>query len=187
MEARMPDLLGLIIREAGRTAANAVAEVREAVDFLRYYAAQIRRWPAASPPRPLGPVVCISPWNFPLAIFTGQVAAALAAGNPAIAKPAEETPLVAAEAVRMLRAAGIPVDVLQLLPGDGRVGAALVEDARTAAVMFTGSLEGARLIRRGLASRLSSEGRVIPLIAETGGINAMLVDSSALADRSSAT
>ena len=183
MEARMPDLLGLIIREAGKTAASAVAEVREAVDFLRYYAAQIHRWPAASPPRPLGPVVCISPWNFPLAIFTGQIAAALAAGNPAIAKPAEETPLVAAEAVRMLRDAGIPVDVLQLLPGDGRVGAALVGDARTAAVMFTGSIEVARLIRRGLASRLSPEGRVIPLIAETGGMNAMVMDSSALAEQ----
>ena len=183
MQARMPELLGLIIREAGKTTPAAVAEVREAIDFLRYYAAQIRRWPTASPPCPLGPVVCISPWNFPLAIFTGQVAAALAAGNPAIAKPAEETPLVAADAVRMLRDAGIPVDVLQLLPGDGRVGAALVEDARTAAVMFTGSIEVARLIRRRLASRLSADGRVIPFIAETGGMNAMIVDSSALAEQ----
>ena len=183
MEARMPVLLDLIIREAGKSVANAVAEVREAVDFLRYYAAEIRLWPAANPPRPLGPVVCISPWNFPLAIFTGQVAAALAAGNPVLAKPAEETPLIAAEAVRIMRGAGIPVDVLHFLPGDGRVGAALVSDPRTAAVMFTGSTEVARLIRRQLASRLSPDGRTIPLIAETGGINAMVVDSSALAEQ----
>ena len=183
MQARMPELLGLIIREAGKSAANAVAEVREAIDFLRYYAAQVRGWPENDPPQPLGPVVCISPWNFPLAIFTGQVAAALAAGNPVLAKPAEETPLVAAEAVRMLRDAGIPAGVLQLLPGDGRVGAALVADARTAAVMFTGSIEVARLIRRQLTARLSPEGRTMPLIAETGGMNAMVVDSSALAEQ----
>ena len=183
MQARTDELLGLIVREAGKTAANAVAELREAVDFLRYYAAQIRRWPAADRPQPLGPVVCISPWNFPLAIFTGQIAAALAAGNTVLAKPAEETPLVAAEAVRLLREAGVPADVLQLLPGDGSVGAALVADARTAAVLFTGSTEVARLIRRALALRLSPGGRTIPLIAETGGINAMVVDSSALIEQ----
>ncbi len=183
MEAHMFVLMGLIIREAGKSAANAVAEVREAVDFLRYYATEIRRWPAANPPHALGAVVCISPWNFPLAIFTGQVAAALAAGNAVLAKPAEETPLIAAEAVRMLRAAGVPADVVQLLPGDGRVGAALVADARVAAVLFTGSTEVARLIRHSLASRLSIDGRTIPLIAETGGMNAMIVDSSALAEQ----
>ena len=183
IEERMFDLVGLVIREAGKSAAGAVAEVREAVDFLRYYAAEVRRWPALNAPHGLGPVVCISPWNFPLAIFIGQVAAALAAGNPVLAKPAEETPLVAAEAVRMLREAGVPVDVVQLLPGDGRIGAALVADARTAAVMFTGSTEVARLIRRQLASRLSPEARTVPLIAETGGINAMVVDSSALAEQ----
>ena len=183
MEARTLDLIGLIIREAGKSAANAIAEVREAIDFLRYYAAEVRRWPATNPPHALGPVVCISPWNFPLAIFTGQVAAALAAGNPVLAKPAEETPLVAAEAVRMLREAGIPDHIVQLLPGDGSVGAALVADPRIAAVMFTGSTEVARLIRRRLASRLSGDGRTIPLIAETGGINAMVADSSALAEQ----
>ena len=183
MAARTLDLIGLIIREAGKSAANAIAEVREAIDFLRYYAAEVRRWPATNPPHALGPVVCISPWNFPLAIFTGQVAAALAAGNPVLAKPAEETPLVAAEAVRMLREAGIPDHIVQLLPGDGSVGAALVADPRIAAVMFTGSTEVARLIRRRLASRLSGDGRTIPLIAETGGINAMVADSSALAEQ----
>ena len=183
MEARIFDLIGLIIREAGKSAANAIAEVREAVDFLRYYAAEVRRWPATNPPHALGPVVCISPWNFPLAIFTGQVAAALAAGNPVLAKPAAETPLVAAEAVRIIRAAGVPDHALQLLPGDGRVGAAVVADPAVAAVIFTGSTEVARLIRRQLASRLSSDGRTIPLIAETGGINAMVVDSSALAEQ----
>ena len=108
------------MREAGKSFANAVAEVREAVDFLRYYAAQASRLLGAGAPAPLGPVVCISPWNFPLAIFTGQIAAALAAGNAVLAKPAEETPLIAAEAVRLLHEAGVPADALQLLPGDGR-------------------------------------------------------------------
>ena len=183
LEAQTQAMIGLIIREAGKSAANAVAEVREAVDFLRYYAAEVRRWPATNPPQALGPVVCISPWNFPLAIFTGQVAAALAAGNPVLAKPAEETPLIAAQAVRILREAGVPADIVQLLPGDGQVGASLVDHPRVAAVMFTGSTEVARLIRRRLASRLSSDGRTIPLIAETGGINAIVVDSSALAEQ----
>ena len=183
MESRMPVLLDLIIREAGKSVANAISEVREAVDFLRYYAAEIRHWPAPTSASSLGPVVCISPWNFPLAIFTGQVAAALAAGNPVLAKPAEETPLIAAEAVRIMHGAGIPADVLHFLPGDGSVGAALISDTRTAAVMFTGSTEVARLIRRQLAGRLSPDGRTIPLIAETGGINAMVVDSSALAEQ----
>ncbi|MES2097314.1 MAG: trifunctional transcriptional regulator/proline dehydrogenase/L-glutamate gamma-semialdehyde dehydrogenase [Pseudomonadota bacterium] len=177
----MPELIGLAVREAGKSASNAIAEVREAIDFLRYYAGQARATLAGA--HPLGPVVCISPWNFPLAIFTGQVAAALAAGNAVLAKPAEETPLIAAEAVRLLHAAGVPADALQLVPGDGAVGAALVADAGTAAVMFTGSTEVARLIQRQLARRLSADGKPIPLIAETGGLNAMIVDSSALAEQ----
>ncbi|MFC5305596.1 trifunctional transcriptional regulator/proline dehydrogenase/L-glutamate gamma-semialdehyde dehydrogenase [Azospirillum picis] len=183
MQARMPTLLGLIIREAGKSTANAIAEVREAIDFLRYYGAQVRDGFANDSHRPLGPVVCISPWNFPLAIFSGQVSAALAAGNPVLAKPAEETPLVAAEAVRILREAGVPAGAVQLLPGAGEVGAALVGHAGTRAVMFTGSTEVARLIQRQLAERLSPEGAPIPLIAETGGQNAMIVDSSALAEQ----
>jgi RHH-type proline utilization regulon transcriptional repressor/proline dehydrogenase/delta 1-pyrroline-5-carboxylate dehydrogenase len=182
MQARMPILLGLIVREAGKSLPNAIAEVREAIDFLRYYAAQARTTfgPAQIA---LGPVTCISPWNFPLAIFTGQVAAALVAGNPVLAKSAEETPLIAAEAVRLLHEAGVPADALQLLPGDGRIGAALVAAPETAAVMFTGSTEVARLIQRQLAARLSPSGRPVPLIAETGGQNAMIVDSSALAEQ----
>ncbi|CAM8661495.1 trifunctional transcriptional regulator/proline dehydrogenase/L-glutamate gamma-semialdehyde dehydrogenase [Sphingobium sp.] len=182
MQARMPILLGLIVREAGKSLPNAIAEVREAIDFLRYYAAQARSTfgPAQAA---LGPVTCISPWNFPLAIFTGQVAAALVAGNPVLAKPAEETPLIAAEAVRLLHEAGVPADALQLLPGDGRIGAALVAAPETAAVIFTGSTEVARLIQRQLSTRLSADGKPIPLIAETGGQNAMIVDSSALAEQ----
>ncbi|MBT9371618.1 trifunctional transcriptional regulator/proline dehydrogenase/L-glutamate gamma-semialdehyde dehydrogenase [Rhizobium sp. CSW-27] len=182
LEGRMSHLLGLIMREAGKSAANAVAEVREAVDFLRYYAEQARRT-LGPVHRPLGPVTCISPWNFPLAIFTGQVAAALVAGNPVLAKPAEETPLIAAEAVRILHAAGVPVAALQLLPGDGRIGAALVSAPQTSAVMFTGSTEVARLIQARLAERLLPSGKPVPLIAETGGQNAMIVDSSALAEQ----
>ncbi|MEK1893477.1 MAG: trifunctional transcriptional regulator/proline dehydrogenase/L-glutamate gamma-semialdehyde dehydrogenase [Rhizobium sp.] len=182
MQARMETLLGLIMREAGKSLLNAVAEVREAIDFLRYYAEQTRRTLGPSH-APLGPVVCISPWNFPLAIFTGQVAAALVAGNPVLAKPAEETPLIAAEAVRILHEAGIPSDVVQLVPGDGRVGAALVASPQAAAVMFTGSTEVARVIQAELAKRLSKDGKPIPLIAETGGQNAMIVDSSALAEQ----
>ena len=183
LEDRMPVLIGLIVREAGKSYANAVAEVREAVDFLRYYAAELVRTFGAERHAPLGPVVCISPWNFPLAIFAGQVAAALAAGNPVLAKPAEETPLVAAEAVRLLHAAGVPVEVLQLVPGAGEVGAALVGDDRVMGVMFTGSTAVARLIQRQLAGRLTPDGRLVPLIAETGGQNALVVDSSALAEQ----
>ncbi|MDI7862108.1 trifunctional transcriptional regulator/proline dehydrogenase/L-glutamate gamma-semialdehyde dehydrogenase [Rhizobiaceae bacterium n13] len=182
MQARMPTLLGIVIREAGKSLPNAIAEVREAIDFLRYYAEQARRTLGAAH-APLGPVVCISPWNFPLAIFTGQIAAALVAGNPVLAKPAEETPLIAAEGVRILHEAGVPAEVLQLLPGDGRVGAALVGAPQIAGVMFTGSTEVARLIQAQLADRLSADGRPIPLIAETGGQNAMIVDSSALAEQ----
>jgi RHH-type proline utilization regulon transcriptional repressor/proline dehydrogenase/delta 1-pyrroline-5-carboxylate dehydrogenase len=182
-EMRMPVLLGLIVREAGKSLANAVAEVREAVDFLRYYAGEAERVCSPNIVRSLGPVACISPWNFPLAIFTGQVAAALAAGNTVLAKPAEETPLVAAEAVRLLSEAGIPTDVLHLLPGAGEVGAALVGDARVEGVMFTGSTAVARVIQRSLANRLTADGRPVPFIAETGGQNAMVVDSSALPEQ----
>ncbi len=182
MQQAMPTLLGLIAREAGKSIPNAISEVREAIDFLRYYAAQARRTlgPAHAP---LGPVTCISPWNFPLAIFTGQISAALVAGNPVLAKPAEETPLIAAEGVRILHEAGISAEVLQLLPGEGPVGAALVGAPETAAVMFTGSTEVARLIQKQLAARVSASGKPIPLIAETGGQNAMIVDSSALAEQ----
>lgn len=182
MEAAMPRLMGIAMREAGKSAANAVAEVREAVDFLRYYAVEARA-SLGQGESPLGPVVCISPWNFPLAIFTGQVAAALVAGNPVLAKPAEETPLIAAEAVRILHGAGMPEAVLQLLPGAGGIGAALVADQRVRGVWFTGSIEVAKLIQRQLATRLSPSGAPIPLIAETGGQNAMIVDSSALAEQ----
>ncbi len=183
LEERRSPLLGLIVRESGKSLPNAVSEVREAVDFLRYYGAQARARLRPGNHRPLGPVVCISPWNFPLAIFTGQIAAALAAGNPVLAKPAEETPLIAAAAVQLLLEAGIPSGVLQFLPGAGETGAALVGNAATCGVMFTGSTEVARLIQRQLAGRLGPEGRPIPLIAETGGQNAMIVDSSALPEQ----
>ncbi|WP_066336610.1 trifunctional transcriptional regulator/proline dehydrogenase/L-glutamate gamma-semialdehyde dehydrogenase [Azohydromonas lata] len=184
LEADMPRLMGLLVREAGKTCANAIAEVREAVDFLRFYGAQARRELDNGKHVPLGPVVCISPWNFPLAIFIGQVAAALAAGNPVLCKPAEQTPLIAAEAVRVLLAAGVPRAALQLLPGQGEsVGARLVGDARVQGVMFTGSTEVARILQRTLAQRLDARGNPVTLIAETGGQNAMVVDSSALAEQ----
>ena len=157
--------------------------MREAVDFLRYYAHEAARTLLPGSPAPLGLVVCISPWNFPLAIFTGQVAAALAAGNSVIAKPAEETPLIAAEAVRVLHEAGVPRDALQLMPGAGEVGAALVADPRVQGVVFTGSTPVARLIEKELAGRLTRRGAPVALIAETGGLNAMVVDSSALAEQ----
>jgi RHH-type proline utilization regulon transcriptional repressor/proline dehydrogenase/delta 1-pyrroline-5-carboxylate dehydrogenase len=187
-------LMRLIVREGGRTLPAALSEVREAADFLRYYAGRARADFAAPEPLPgptgerntialhgRGVFACISPWNFPLAIFTGQVAAVLAAGNAVIAKPAEQTPLVAAAAVRHLLAAGIPGDVLQLLPGPGEtVGAALVGDPRIAGIAFTGSTETARAINQVLAAR---PGPIVPLIAETGGQNAMIVDSSALAEQ----
>ncbi|WP_374439175.1 trifunctional transcriptional regulator/proline dehydrogenase/L-glutamate gamma-semialdehyde dehydrogenase [Pseudomonas panipatensis] len=184
MEAETQQLMGLLVRESGKTFANAIAEVREAVDFLRYYGAQVRNHFANDSHRPLGPVVCISPWNFPLAIFTGQVAAALAAGNTVLAKPAEQTPLIAAQAVRILLEAGVPAGAVQLLPGRGEtVGARLVGDERVRGVMFTGSTEVAGILQRTIAGRLDAQGRAIPLIAETGGLNAMIVDSSALAEQ----
>ena len=182
LEADMPRLMGLIIREAGKSAANAIAEVREAIDFLRYYAGEARANLTATQ-APLGPVVCISPWNFPLAIFIGQVAAALAAGNTVLAKPAEETPLIAAEAVRILHAAGVPAAALQLVTGDGAIGAALVAAPEVAGVLFTGSTEVAKLIQAELAGHPLRHGQPIPLIAETGGQNAMIVDSSALSEQ----
>ena len=181
------------MREAGKTASNAVAEVREAVDFLRYYAQQARA-EFESPlvlPGPTGErnemslhgrgvFACISPWNFPLAIFIGMASAALAAGNTVLAKPAEQTPLIAALAVRLCHQAGIPDDVLQLVPGDGSVGAMLTARPEVAGVAFTGSTETARAINRALALR---DGPIATLIAETGGQNAMIVDSSALPEQ----
>jgi RHH-type proline utilization regulon transcriptional repressor/proline dehydrogenase/delta 1-pyrroline-5-carboxylate dehydrogenase len=182
MQARIETLMAIAMREAGKTAANAIGEVREAIDFLRYYAEQTRKTLGVNH-KPLGVVICISPWNFPLAIFTGQVVAALVTGNAVIAKPAEETPIIAHEAVRILHEAGVPTGALQFVPGDGKLGAALVASPDTAGVMFTGSTEVARLIQAELAERLSPAGKPIPLIAETGGQNAMIVDSSALAEQ----
>ncbi|GAB3402032.1 trifunctional transcriptional regulator/proline dehydrogenase/L-glutamate gamma-semialdehyde dehydrogenase [Massilia agilis] len=175
------ELMALAVREAGKSLPNAIAEIREAADFLRYYAQQVR---ATAPAQALGPVTCISPWNFPLAIFTGQVAAALAAGNVVLAKPAEQTPLIAHRAVELFIEAGIAPAALQLLPGRGEVvGAALTADARIKGVIFTGSTEVAQLINRTLAERGIKEGCDIALIAETGGQNALIVDSSALPEQ----
>ncbi|TWI45854.1 L-proline dehydrogenase /delta-1-pyrroline-5-carboxylate dehydrogenase [Pseudoduganella flava] len=180
-ETHKLELMALAIREAGKSLPNAIAEVREAVDFLRYYAQQIRHEQNVLA---LGPVTCISPWNFPLAIFTGQVAAALAAGNVVLAKPAEQTPLIAHRAVELLHEAGIPRAALQCLPGRGEVvGAGLCNDARVKGVIFTGSTEVAQLINRTLAKRAAVEHSDIPLIAETGGQNAMIVDSSSLPEQ----
>ncbi len=193
-EENSAELLELCVREAGKTIPDAISELREAVDFIRYYAAQSLAHfgaPIVMPGptgernsygmRGRGVFVCISPWNFPLAIFTGQVAAALAAGNAVIAKPAEQTPLVAFRAVQLMLAAGIPADVLHFLPGDGAtIGGRAVADPRVAGVAFTGSTETARLINQTLAHR---DGPIGILIAETGGQNAMFVDSSALPEQ----
>lgn len=184
MEQQMGPLMGILVREAGKTYNNAIAEVREAIDFLYYYAAQVEKDFDNNTHRPLGPVVCISPWNFPLAIFSGQIAAALAAGNTVLAKPAEQTPLIAAKAIALFHQAGIPHAALQLLPGQGEtIGAHLVADDRVRGVMFTGSTAVAHILQKTLAGRLDSEGRPVPLIAETGGLNAMIVDSSALTEQ----
>ena len=184
MEDQMQSLIGVLVREAGKTFSNAIAEVREAVDFLHYYAGQVRDDFDNETHRPLGPVVCISPWNFPLAIFTGQIAAALAAGNSVLAKPAEQTPLIAAQGIAILLEAGVPAGVVQLLPGRGEtVGAKLTSDSRVRGVMFTGSTEVATLLQRNIATRLDAQGRPTPLVAETGGMNAMIVDSSALTEQ----
>ena len=186
----LPRFCALLVKEAFKTWGDAVSEVREAIDFLRYYADEAERVcaPITLPgptgesnvlyPRGRGVWVCISPWNFPLAIFMGQVAAALVAGNTVVAKPAEQTPVVAVEAVRLLHAAGVPADALQAITGLGEtVGAALVAHPNTAGVVFTGSTQVAKIIQRALANK---DGPIVPLIAETGGINAMLVDSTAL-------
>ncbi|OTG64904.1 trifunctional transcriptional regulator/proline dehydrogenase/L-glutamate gamma-semialdehyde dehydrogenase [Acinetobacter sp. ANC 4470] len=184
MQSRLPELMILLCRESGKTYSNAIAEVREAIDFLRYYAAQVIDLENDTIIEPLGTVLCISPWNFPLAIFAGQISAALVAGNTVIAKPAEQTPLIAAEAIKILWEAGIPNDVVQLLPGQGEtVGAQLSSDARIQGIMFTGSTEVAKILQKTLAQRLSSSGQSVPLIAETGGQNAMIVDSSALTEQ----
>ena len=192
-EQHREELFSLCIREAGKTAVDAVLEVREAVDFLRYYASEARRLfgQVTTLPGPTGELnelrlhgrgvfACISPWNFPLAIFIGPVAAALAAGNAAIAKPAEQTPLIGALAIELMHKAGIPKAIVQLAPGDGRTGAALTSHPLIAGVAFTGSTDTARAINRGLAER---HGPIVPLIAETGGQNAMIVDSSALPEQ----
>ena len=162
-------IFGILGREAGKTLGDAVAELREAVDFLRYYASEGE----ASPQPPRGIVGAISPWNFPLAIFTGQIAAALMAGNAVIAKPAEPTPVIAMLGVQLLHQAGVPKTALQLLPGRGSVvGTAMTSDPRVAGVVFTGSTETAQTIARTMAANLEPG---TPLIAETGGLNAMVV------------
>src|SRR5580698_10388382 len=185
-------LLALLQNEGGKTLDDALAELREAIDYCRYYAAQARRQLAPHDmPGPTGEkntlryrgrgvFVCISPWNFPLAIFLGQVTAALAAGNAVVAKPAEQTPLVAAQAIALLIEAGVPATAVHFVPGGGDIGAALVADPRTAGVAFTGSTEVGLLINRALAAKT---GPIVPLIAETGGINAMIVDATALPEQ----
>ena len=192
VEARRGRLIALLQNEAGKTLDDALAEVREAADLCRYYAAHARkicretRLPGVTGEENVlrmvgrGVFVCISPWNFPLAIFTGQVAAALVTGNAVVAKPAEQTPMIAQEAVDLLIAAGCPVEVVQLLAGDGAIGAALVADRLAAGVVFTGSVETAQAIQHALAAK---GGPIIPFIAETGGVNAMIVDSTALAEQ----
>jgi RHH-type proline utilization regulon transcriptional repressor/proline dehydrogenase/delta 1-pyrroline-5-carboxylate dehydrogenase len=178
-EDNAAEFFALATREAGKTLADGVAEVREAADFLRYYAAEAEKAEAGTEAR--GVIACISPWNFPLAIFTGQVAAALVTGNAVVAKPAEQTPLIAARAVDLLRKAGVPEDVIQLLPGDGpSVGGPLTADPRIAGVCFTGSTEVAKLIEKQLARTAAPDAM---LIAETGGLNAMIVDSTALPEQ----
>ena len=194
LEEHGHELMALACLEAGKTWSDAIAELREAVDFCRYYAARAQQL-MAQPIRfngytgelnelslhPRGIVLCISPWNFPLAIFTGQVVAGLVTGNCVIAKPAEQTPLIAAKAIQLMHQAGIPQGAIQLIPGLGEtIGAALVADKRIKTVLFTGSTETARLINHSLATR---GGEIIPLIAETGGQNAMIVDSSALLEQ----
>jgi RHH-type proline utilization regulon transcriptional repressor/proline dehydrogenase/delta 1-pyrroline-5-carboxylate dehydrogenase len=192
LEHRMPRFIAYLQTEGGKTIDDAVSEVREAIDFCRYYASEGRtQFADTALPGPTGEsnvlrlrgrgtFVAISPWNFPLAIFMGQITAALMAGNCVIAKPAEQTPLIANEAVRLLHEAGVPPSVLQLAQGDGKVGAALVAHRDIAGVVFTGSMETAQLINRSLASR---SGPIAPLIAETGGINAMIVDATALPEQ----
>jgi RHH-type proline utilization regulon transcriptional repressor/proline dehydrogenase/delta 1-pyrroline-5-carboxylate dehydrogenase len=193
LEQRAAHFIALLQREGGKTLDDALSEVREAVDFCRYYAAEGRKLfgDGETMPGPTGEsnvlslrgrgvFIAISPWNFPLAIFTGQVTAALMAGNTVVAKPAEQTPLIAAEAVRLLHEAGVPTSALHLAPGDGQIGAALTAHRDIAGVVFTGSTEVARAINRSLAAK---DGPIVPLIAETGGINAMIVDATALPEQ----
>lgn len=193
LEENRDAFMALLSLEAGKTLDDGIAEIREAVDFCRYYAAQAREKfsePTVMPGptgeenrygwRGRGVFACISPWNFPLAIFLGQVTAALAAGNAVIAKPAEQTPLIAFEAVRLLHSAGVPEDVLIYLPGDGALGAALTAHPRIDGVAFTGSTRTAHAINRALAAK---DGPIVPLIAETGGLNAMVVDATALPEQ----
>jgi RHH-type transcriptional regulator, proline utilization regulon repressor / proline dehydrogenase / delta 1-pyrroline-5-carboxylate dehydrogenase len=193
LERRAARFIALLQREGGKTLDDALSEVREAADFCRYYAAQGRDLFGADETMPgptgesnllrlrgRGVFIAISPWNFPLAIFTGQVTAALMAGNAVVAKPAEQTPLIAMEALRLLHDAGVPSSALHLLPGDGNTGAALTAHPDVAGVVFTGSTEVARLINRTLAAK---DGPIVPLIAETGGINAMIVDATALPEQ----
>ena len=180
-EAHAAELFALAAREAGKTWQDAVGEVREACDFARFYANEALRENAGGQRSPRGVIACISPWNFPLAIFSGQILAAVAAGNAAVAKPAEQTPLIAARAVSLMHEAGIPRDVVQLLPGEGAsVGAALTRDPRVDGVCFTGSTATAQRIDRAMAEHLAPDA---PLIAETGGLNAMIVDSTALPEQ----
>ncbi|PSJ80808.1 bifunctional proline dehydrogenase/L-glutamate gamma-semialdehyde dehydrogenase PutA [Neisseria iguanae] len=178
MEQHTPALMMLAVREAGKTLQNAIAEVREAVDFCRYYAGEAEQT-LPDNTQGVGTIVAISPWNFPLAIFTGEVVAALAAGNTVVAKPAEQTSLIASYAVSLMHQAGVPSEALQLVLGAGEVGAALTQDPRISGVIFTGSTEVARLINQTLAKRDDNP----VLIAETGGQNAMIVDSTALAEQ----
>ncbi len=180
-EEHIAELTVICTREAGKMMFDGIAEVREAVDFLRYYANEGERLEAEEPGNARGIFVCISPWNFPLAIFTGQIAAALAAGNAVLAKPAEQTPLIAARAIELMREAGLPEAALQLLPGDGpTVGGPLTSDARIAGVCFTGSTPVAQIIHKALAQNAGPDA---VLIAETGGLNAMIVDSTALTEQ----
>jgi len=180
-EEHIGELTSITTREAGKMILDGIAEVREAVDFLRYYANEAERLDEEEPGSALGVFVCISPWNFPLAIFSGQVAAALAAGNAVLAKPAEQTAIIACRAVELMREAGLPEDALQLLPGDGpTVGGPLTSDARIAGVCFTGSTEVAQIIHKVLADNAGPDA---VLIAETGGLNAMIVDSTALPEQ----
>lgn len=170
IETHTGELIALLIREAGKNRLDGVLEVREAVDFCRYYANQARQRLAGEEHVGLGPVVCISPWNFPLAIFTGQIVAALVAGNTVLAKPAEQTPLIATRTVQLMHQAGVPAEVLALLPGDGAtVGGALVGDPRCAAVCFTGSLDTATLIDRMMVTRGNPRA---PLLGATGTVRA---------------
>ncbi|WP_407176688.1 bifunctional proline dehydrogenase/L-glutamate gamma-semialdehyde dehydrogenase PutA [Bradyrhizobium sp. STM 3562] len=193
LERRAAHFIALLQREGGKTLDDALSEVREAADFCRYYASEGRRLFGEDQPMPgptgesnvlrlrgRGVFVAISPWNFPLAIFTGQIAAALMAGNSVVAKPAEQTPLIAVEMIRLLFEAGVPPSALQLLPGDGAIGAKLVGHPDIAGVVFTGSTEVARAINRALAAK---DGPIVPLIAETGGINAMIADATALPEQ----